>query len=340
MRASVDRGHRAAVVREPRGRPIEIAFVNNMPDSAFSATQAQFARLLRVGAGDIPFRMRCYTLPGVLRSETFGCVLAQSNEDIQALYARGADALIVTGTEPRAGALVDEPYWPHFARLVDWARENTVSALWSCLAAHAATLFLDGVQRLRAKEKVSGVFRFKTVADDWLTFNAPATSLVPHSRHNGISRDDLDRCGYNISRASEETGADVFWRCEPSLFVFLQGHPEYDRETLSKEYRRDVMRFLVGEREIYPSVPESYFSETTVARLERLRSKALSIDPTGCETMLREILSTSEYTSDWAGDAARLYSNWLGLVAVKRADWRHSALRGSGSSSRRVTMTS
>ena len=39
---------------------------------------------------------------------------------------------------------------------------------------------------------------------------------------------------------------------EKSLFVHFQGHPEYGAQTLLKEYRRDIKRFLRGERETYP----------------------------------------------------------------------------------------
>ena len=44
-----------------------------------------------------------------------------------------------------------------------------------------------------------------------------------------------------------------------SLFLFLQGHPEYEAGTLLREYRRDIARFLRGEREHYPAVPQGYF---------------------------------------------------------------------------------
>jgi homoserine O-succinyltransferase/O-acetyltransferase len=36
----------------------------------------------------------------------------------------------------------------------------------------------------------------------------------------------------------------MFVKYNRSLFVLLQGHPEYDSATLLREYRRDVGRFL------------------------------------------------------------------------------------------------
>jgi hypothetical protein len=54
---------------------------------------------------------------------------------------------IVTGAEPRAARLTDEPYWTALTQVMDWARENTISSVYSCLAVHAAVLHMDGVER-------------------------------------------------------------------------------------------------------------------------------------------------------------------------------------------------
>ena len=58
-----------------------------------------------------------------------------------------------------------------------------------------------------------------------------------------------------------------------SLFVFFQGHPEYEATTLMLEYRRDIGRFLRRERDTYPPMPHGYFDEETVAALAALRGE-------------------------------------------------------------------
>ena len=300
------------------GPALEVALVNNMPDQAIDATKAQFLKLLRAGAGKIPFRLRCYTLPSVPRGETARRALARSHEDIEALYARGADALIVTGSEPRADRLESEPYWDDFARLVDWARVHTISALWSCLAAHAVVLRLDGVTRRRAGEKVSGVFAYEVAANDWATRGAAGSILVPQSRHNGLSRSDLARHGYHISSWSGDAEVDCFWRREPSLFLFTQGHPEYNADTLAREFRRDALRFLNGESDRFPSPPRNYFSNETQAALEALRQTADSLDRPRLARILGQIVESDAPSPAWAKDAERLYSNWLELIAFEK----------------------
>ena len=300
------------------GPVLQIALVNNMPDQAIDATKAQFVKLLRAGAGKVPFRLRCYTLSSVPRGETARRAVARSHEDIEALYARGADALIVTGSEPRANRLENESYWDDFARLVDWARVHTISALWSCLAAHGAVLRLDGVPRRRAREKISGVFACEFDANDWATRGAAGSILVPHSRYNGLSRSDLVERGYRISSWSGDVEVDCFWRREPSLFLFTQGHPEYNADTLSREFRRDALRFLNGESGCFPAPPRNYFSNDAQAALDALRQSADSIDRPRLARMLGQIVESDAPWPAWADDAERLYRNWLGLVAFEK----------------------
>lgn len=304
---------------EYAGGAIEVALVNNMPDQAVEATRAQFMRVAQAGASDIEIRFRSYLLPSVARSDTAKRHLAQTHDDIAALYARGADVLIVTGAEPKAATLKDEPYWDEFGRLVDWAREHTLSCLWSCLAAHMAVLHLDSIARRREERKISGIFALETLPEDWSTQTAPASILAPHSRYNSLCKDDLVAKGYVVSAWSEAIGPDTFWRREPSLFLFTQGHPEYDADTLAKEYRRDVLRYLNGERSNYPDAPTSYFSPGALERFDALKDRALRDGADGCEEVLAGILSSEQLHARWAQHATRLYANWLTLVAQEKS---------------------
>ncbi|QGM98491.1 homoserine O-acetyltransferase/O-succinyltransferase family protein [Methylocystis parvus] len=307
------------------GDVLEIALVNNMPDQALSATQMQFARLIRAAAGGRVIRWRCYALPGLERSDTARRYLERSHEDIEALYRRGADALIVTGCEPRAARLDDEPYWPHMQTLVDWARGHTLSTIWSCLAAHAATLHLAGVERRPSPRKTSGVFSFVREGEHWSRNAQPRASLTPHSRYNDLPREALERRGFHVASYADSVGVDMYWRKEPSLFVFLQGHPEYDADTLLKEYRRDALRYLAGERADYPSQPENYFSAATQEKLDALCQRIVSGDRMAAEGALANILSAEECRADWALDTTRLYQDWLDEVSHRAVALRASA---------------
>jgi homoserine O-succinyltransferase len=59
-----------------------------------------------------------------------------------------------------------------------------ISTIWSCLAAHAAVLHLDCVERVPLREKCVGIFDCDKLADHPLTANLPPRLAIPHSRWN------------------------------------------------------------------------------------------------------------------------------------------------------------
>ena len=164
---------------------IDIAIVNNMPDAALEATERQFIGLLARASDRMSVRVKLFALPGVPRSAAAQRYIAGHYADIAELWRGPVDGLIVTGTEPRA-ALAREPYWAAFTALVDWAGENTTSAIWSCLAAHAAVLHLDGIDRYLLADKCFGIFQCERVSDHPLTTASPELWQVPHSRWNDL----------------------------------------------------------------------------------------------------------------------------------------------------------
>ena len=72
---------------------------------------------------------------------------------------------------------------------------------------------------------------------------------IPHSRGNDLAERDLKAAGYRILTRAPVAGVDMFARQEGSFHLFFQGHPEYEPATLLREYRRDIGRFLRGERD-------------------------------------------------------------------------------------------
>src|SRR5205085_67987 len=130
---------------------------------------------------------------------------------------------------------------------------------WSCLAAHAAVLHIDGIARCPLEEKRVGLFRCEIATPHGLLTNVSAPLRVVHSRWNELPEGALADNGYSILTHSAQAGVDAFVKKRKSLFVFFQGHPEYDHRALLREYRRDVARFLRAERDSYPGMPCAYF---------------------------------------------------------------------------------
>src|SRR5271156_2084284 len=126
---------------------ISIGLINNMPDAALEATERQFCNLLSAAAGPIELQLTYYSLPEIERAPTARERISSSYFGVEELWNSRLDAVIVTGAEPREPKLSQEPYWSRLVELMDWADKNTTSSMWSCLAAHAAVLQMDGIAR-------------------------------------------------------------------------------------------------------------------------------------------------------------------------------------------------
>src|SRR5665213_437330 len=258
------------------GEPIVVGLVNNMPDGALKTTERQFTALLRAAAGRTAIRIRLFSLPEAPRSKDSRAYIDANYESFDNLWQSRLDGLIVSGTEPRTPVLSSEPYWPTLTRLVDWAEENTISTLWSCLAAHGAVFHLDGIARQKFPEKLSGVFDCAKVAEHSILAGTAASWCIPHSRSNDLPEAALTAAGYQLLSRSLAAGADMFMKQRKSLFLFLQGHPEYDQGSLLREYQRDIGRFLRNERDSYPCMPRDYLDAQAAAAVADFRTRALS----------------------------------------------------------------
>jgi homoserine O-succinyltransferase/O-acetyltransferase len=292
---------------------LHIGLVNNMPETAFKATQRQFVSLLDAASGDIQVRLSLYILPGLSRSESS---VHNSYSNVDALFDTRLDGLIVTGREPTTPNLRDEPYWESFTQVLEWAQQNTSSTIWSCLAAHAAVLHMDDISRRKRSNKFSGVFECVPVPNHWLTKGVPLRFQVPHSRWNGLAEADLAACGYEVLARTGETEVDTFIKQGSSLFLFFQGHPEYESDTLYREYRRDVERYLRHPLNTYPAMPVNYLGQNTEDALNAVWKQA-----SGTKDLLTDLttaLQTKSIRNTWHSTATSMYRNWLELICARR----------------------
>jgi hypothetical protein len=101
-----------------------------------------------------------------------------------------------------------------------------------------------------------------------------------------------------------------------STFVFFQGHPEYDAGTLFREHRRDVARFLSGERPTYPATPQDYFARDAVKRLNAFQQRALRAPGIGLLADFPSLEQGIEHT--WRNGAVQIYRNWLASIAAEK----------------------
>jgi homoserine O-succinyltransferase len=315
-RAAVSNNRRAL-----RAECINIALINNMPDAALEDTELQFFDLLDSASGDIPVLLNFFSLSGIRRTDRGQRHLNNFYLGLDDLWNNQFDGVIVTGTEPRQPDLRQEPYWPVLADVLDWAERNSTSTILSCLAAHAGVLHSDGIQRHQLNDKQFGVFESARVRDHALTRHATQSMRFPHSRWNEVREDALAACGYSILTKSARAGVDLFVKQrKKSLFVHFQGHPEYGAQTLLKEYRRDIRRFLRQERETYPTMPHGYFAAAAAKLLAEFQETALAHPREEQMVFFPEALVVEALQNTWQSSATCVYRNWLQYVLERKSE--------------------
>jgi homoserine O-succinyltransferase len=290
---------------------LHLGLVNNMPDAAMRATELQFARLLKDAASGFDVRLHLFAMPEIARGDVQRSRMEGFYADVASLPEAGMDGLIITGAEPHTEALDDEPYWDALARLMDWAVSNTISTLFSCLAAHAAVLHFDGIPRRPLPKKISGVFASLRATDDPLLAGLPARGATPHSRKNGLLESDLTAKNYRVLSRLTDGSVDAFVRDGKCRQLFFQGHPEYGAETLGREYLRDVGRFLRGEGP-RPAIPENYFDRVTENALQALAAREAPLGD------YSQIVLGAVPLQSWRSYTLKLFANWIAAIAAEK----------------------
>lgn len=263
----------------------------------------------------------------------FGIDPLRASTDVDWPALAAMDALIVSGSEPKAADIAAEPSLAVVDRILRDC-SGAASLLFSCQSAHAALHLLHGLQRHRLPYRAHGAF------DHWVHGAAldrmggvqpgahPGTALVeglatpvrvPHSRWNAMTSADLREAGVDILLDSEEAEWHLATGPDGLRHVFLQGHPEYLPDTMAREHRRDLRRWLSDPMRPFPAIPSRYFPHDTEQTLldlaVRLRT---TFDPTLLDGFP---LPThhSEVMADWTADAEVFFANWIRAVAQARS---------------------
>lgn len=286
---------------------LKIGLVNNMPDAALVDTDRQFSSLVAESLDGAPFELIRLHLTSVQRSATAQAWRNQRSRPADQLEHANLDALIITGAEPKTADLKDEVYWTELTRLMDAALRLELRVLCSCLASHVAVQHLTGLKRRRRSEKLSGVFDFEVQQGHPLAHQLGPRLTTPHSRWNALNACDLSLIGGEIlSESAEEV--DAFTLPQAPRWLCLQGHPEYEPDTLVREFRRDLLRFKSGQLANCPAPPRGVFALDEPAALHphRAGQQVLALID-ACERRL----STSASTIGWRESAVALYRAWL-----------------------------
>ena len=162
-------------------------------------------------------------------------------KDFDELAGMKFDGMIVTGAPVEHLAFEDVTYWPELTQIFTWARSHVTSTMYICWAAQAGLYFHYGIDKHLLEKKMFGVFR-QYMIDPLLPIFRGFDDYfyMPHSRHTEVRKEDITACKeLKIIAESPVSGVSMAM-ARGGRELYIMGHLEYARDTLDKEYRRDL----------------------------------------------------------------------------------------------------
>lgn len=240
-------------------RPIEIAILNLMPTKI--ETEIQLMRLL----SNSPLQVNITLLnTASYKSKNIeDSHLASFYQPFDSVKNKRFDGLIVTGAPVEKMDYNEVQYWDELTQIFDFAESNVTSTIFICWGAQAALHYYYGINKYPLPKKAFGIFINRAENEYEPLLKGMNDSFgVPHSRYTAIDEKAL-RSNKNLSviASSPEVGISIAKSKDNKKFFFF-GHSEYDRETLKKEYIRDLDKGLDID------MPNNYFIDKDINRID------------------------------------------------------------------------
>lgn len=271
-------------------RPLKIIILNLMPTKL--ETETQLLRLLSNSPLqiDIDFlQVATHEAKNVSKShmDKFYNVF----EDIK---GNKYDGMIITGAPVEQMPFEEVDYWDELCKIMEWSKKNVYSVMHICWGAQAGLYYHYGIKKYPTDKKIFGIFPHFCLDDTHpLMRGLDDIYYVPHSRHTQIKRGDIAQIkDLQILSYSEDAGVHIVADMDCRKF-FITGHSEYDRDTLAKEYFRDIDKGLKID------MPVNYFPKN---------------DPKAVPKMT------------WRGTANLIFNNWLNYFVYQKTPYDLSTL--------------
>ena len=171
-------------------RPLEILILNLMPTKI--TTETQIARLL----ANTPLQVHMTLLQTASHAATHvsAAHLESFYKNFNEVKNNRYDGMIITGAPVETMDFEQVDYWPELCEIMDFSETNVYSTLHVCWGAQAGLYYHYGVHKQLLPEKMFGVFEHRVVRpSNPLVRGFDEVFYAPHSRHTGISREDVDK---------------------------------------------------------------------------------------------------------------------------------------------------
>lgn len=233
-------------------RPLKIAVLNLMPLK--EDTEIQLLRCL----SNTPLQVEVdfISTASYIGSNTSKTHLDRFYLTFDDIKNEKYDGLIITGAPVEDLEWNEVLYWDELKSIMEWSKTNVTSTLHICWGAQAGIYYHFGINKRKLDKKISGIYSHKVHnRKEPIVRGFDDVFLAPHSRYTEISPEEVkNNPELTILADSEEAGLYlVMSQGGKQFFVF--GHPEYDRITLDKEYKRDL------DKGINPEMPYNYYPD-------------------------------------------------------------------------------
>ena len=266
-------------------RPLQILLLNLMPTKV--DTETQLARVL--GNTPLQIELELIAPSGHVSKNTSQAHMLAFYKSFEEVKHRTFDGLLITGAPVELMDFEEVNYWPELCEIMEWSKTHVHSTLHICWGAQAGLYYHYGIPKKTLDQKLFGVFQHTVEDPNFILFRGFDDKFwVPHSRNTTVDRADIEAVpGLKILAASPEAGVYAV-KNDGCSQVFLMGHAEYDRDTLYKEYKRDVAAGIDIQ------VPANYFPDDDPDKMPLVK---------------------------WRSCAHLLYTNWLNYCVYQTSPY-------------------
>lgn len=231
-------------------RPLKVLILNLMPTKIVTETQL----LRKLSNTPLQIQVELLQTASYVGHYTDASHLRSFYTTFEQIKDNKYDGMIITGAPVENMEFEDVDYWPELCDIMEWTKTHVHSTFHVCWGAQAGFYYHYGIPKHVLDKKLFGVFPHKALKPNSPLFRGfDDVFYVPHSRHTENRAEDILAIpALELLAVSEEAGVFAVKSRDNRRF-FITGHPEYDPDTLAKEYWRDVDKGLPIE------VPKHYF---------------------------------------------------------------------------------
>lgn len=233
-------------------RPLRVLILNLMPTKIVTETQL----LRKLSNTPIQIQVELLKTASYVSHHTDPTHLDTFYTTFDQVRNRKYDGMIITGAPLDYIRFEDVDYWEEACEIMEWCKTNVYSTMHMCWAAFAGLYYYFGIPKVDLEEKLSGVFSHRIVKEHVPLFRGlDDLFYAPQSRATDVREEEIRKVDeLEVIAVSDQAGVTIV-KTKDDRHFFMTCHPEYDADTLAKEYYRDQ------EKGLNPKLPYHYFPD-------------------------------------------------------------------------------